>query len=104
MAQERARDPLADEWFYEARFQLGCVWYRGNRALGRAVSELERVLEETPDSPAALYYYGQAIRAMVERETQSKAQTVLRLYLEKGTPLGHEDEIREFLGSREALR
>jgi hypothetical protein len=49
-------------------------------------------------------YYGQAIRSMVERETLTKAQEVLRRYLEKGAPLGHEDEVREFLGSREALR
>jgi tetratricopeptide (TPR) repeat protein len=104
MTQERARDPLADAWFHEARFQLGRVLYKSSRDLGRAVSELELVLKKDPDSPAALYYYGQAIRAMVERETLTEAQKALRRYLEKGAPLGHEDEVRQFLGSREVLR
>jgi hypothetical protein len=36
---------------------LGFVLYKSGRALGRAVSELELVVKEDPESPAALYYY-----------------------------------------------
>ena len=100
MSQEHIRDPLADEWFQESRHHLGRVLYESKRDLGRAVNELEKVVEKSPDNGKALYYYGQAIRAMVERETLGKAQEVLECYLEKGAPLGHEDEVREFLGSR----
>ena len=34
MTQERARDPLADAWFHEARFQLGRVLYKSSRGSG----------------------------------------------------------------------
>lgn len=37
---------------------------------------------------------------MVERETLTKAEAALQTYLGKGAPLGHEDEVCEFLGSR----
>jgi tetratricopeptide (TPR) repeat protein len=100
MGLEKARDPLADEWFQESRYHLGRVLYESKRDLGRAVNELERVVDRDPENARALYYYGQAVRAMVERETLSKAQEVLERYLTKGSPLGHEDEVREFLGSR----
>ena len=48
----------------------------------------------------AHYHLGQAIRQQIERNKFKRAEEVLRIYLMKGAPLGHEDEVREFLGSR----
>ena len=100
MNQEQARDARAKDWLREARFQLGRVLYEEKQQLGRAVSELEQVVKDNPQHAAALFYYGQAIRAMVERDTLTEASNALRLYLQLGAPLGEENDVREFLGSR----
>jgi hypothetical protein len=84
----------------EARFHLGKVLYQGELDFDRAVSELERVVNRRPDDAAALYHLGQAIRIQVERDKLRRARELLREYLLKGAPLGHEEEVRQFLGSR----
>jgi len=37
---------------------------------------------------------------IADHETTARAVEALQNYLAKGAPLGHEDEVREFLGSR----
>lgn len=100
MARERERDPRADHRLREAHYQLGRVLYQGGTDFTKAVSELDRAAESDPDNARARYYLGQAIRQMVERETLAKATSALREYLAMGAPLGDEDGVREFLGSR----
>jgi tetratricopeptide (TPR) repeat protein len=84
----------------EATFHLGRVLYLGEFDFDRAVSELEEAVELDPENVLAYYFLGQAIRTQVERNTLKRAEDVLRTYLLRGAPLGHEDEVREFLGSR----
>ena len=100
MSRERERDPRADLHLREAHYQLGRVLYHGGTDFTKAVSELDRAVELDADNARARYYLGQAIRQMVERETLAKATTALREYLAMGAPLGDEDAVREFLGSR----
>lgn len=84
----------------EATFHLGRVLFAGEFDFDRAVSELEEAVQLDPDNVLAYYYLGQAIRTQVERNTLKRAEDALRTYLSRGAPLGHEDEVREFLGSR----
>ena len=88
------------ELLKQAHYHLGCVLYQGEIDFDRAVSELETAVQMDPDNIPALYHLGQAIREQVERSTLKRAEDVLRTYLLKGAPLGDEDRIREFLGSR----
>ncbi len=83
-----------------AHFHLGRVLYEGELDFDRAVSELELAVRLDPENIEALYHLGQAIREQVERNKLKRAEEVLRAYLLKGAPLGHEDQVREFLGSR----
>lgn len=83
----------------EATFHLGRILFLGEFDFDRAVSELEETVRLDPDNVLAYYYLGQAIRVQVERNTLKRAEDVLRTYLVRGAPLGHEDEVREFLGS-----
>jgi Tfp pilus assembly protein PilF len=87
------------EILLQARYHLGQVLYLGELDLNRAVSELERVVRQDPENTPALYHLGQAIREQ-ERKQIKRAEEVLRRYLQNGAPIGHEDEVREFLGSR----
>ena len=84
----------------EAAFHLGRVLLAGEFDFDQAVSRLEQAVRLDPDNVLAYYYLGQAIRTQVERNTLKRAENVLRTYLSRGAPLGHEDEVREFLGSR----
>lgn len=87
----------------EAKYHLGRVLFEAELDFDRAVSELEDTVGLDPDNVRAYYYLGQAIRAQIERETLRRAQSVLRTYLARGAPLGHEEDVREFLGARRPL-
>jgi len=89
-----------DNNYPEAHYHLGRVLFESKRNWAEAVSALKRAIEQEPDNAAAYYYLGQAIRSLVEQETLVHAERDLRTYLEKGAPLGHEDEVEEFLASR----
>ena len=93
-------DRRADAHLREAHYQLGRVLYEHGTDFTRAVSSLDRAVTLEPDNARALYYLGQAIRQMVENETLVKAAKVFKEYLAMGAPLGHEDDVREFIGSR----
>jgi len=84
----------------EASFHLGRVLFIGELNFDRAVTELQEAVQLDPDNAPAYYYLGQAIRAQVDRNILKRAEDALRTYLSRGAPLGHEDEVREFLGSR----
>lgn len=85
----------------EAIYQMGKTLYLEGRDYDRAVSLLNQTVLSDPDNIHALYYYGQAIRAQVEFNTLKRAEDALRLYLTKGAPLGHEQEIHDFLETRQ---
>jgi tetratricopeptide (TPR) repeat protein len=104
MLQEKYTSDELKEILKEAHYHLGRVLYEGELDYDRAVSELEQAVRDDPENTAALYHLGQAIRAQVERNKLRRAEEVLREYLVKGAPIGHEDEVREFLGSRRVLR
>ncbi len=99
-ARELERDPYAEAHYHDARYQLGRAMFTSRHDFGRAVSELKEAVRLDPENARAYYYLGQAIRAMVEHETLARAEEALEHYLAQGAPLGHEDEVREFLGSR----
>ena len=84
----------------EATYHLGKVLYEEGKDYDRAVSLLADAVRMDPEKVPALYYYGQAIRAQVEYNTLRRAEDALRAYIEKGAPLGHEDEVRQFLDAR----
>jgi hypothetical protein len=84
----------------EATYQLGKTLYEEGNNYDRAVSLLAESVRDDPANIPAFYYYGQAIRAQVEFNTLKRAEDALRTYIEKGAPLGHEDEVRHFLESR----
>jgi hypothetical protein len=101
MEQEKLLDPQAEELQRQARYNLGRVLCERKQELGKAVEELRKAQEQDPDDARVNYYFGQAIRAFVERETLTEASNALQRYLDKGAPLGHRDEISEFLKSRQ---
>ncbi len=84
----------------EATYHLGKVLYLEGKDYDRAVSVLGDAVRLDAQNVPALYYYGQAIRAQVEYNTLKHAEDALRAYIQKGAPLGHEDEVRQFLGMR----
>lgn len=105
------KEPYTDEeriaLLAEARYHLGRVLYEGEASFPAnepvfdlAVTELEEVVKADPTNTAAYYYLGQAIRAQWERNRIKRAREALRLYLMRGAPLGHEDELREFVEAR----
>lgn len=100
MKSEIKKDSEAESLRSEAHYQYGRFLFESERDFNKAVSELNDAIRLDPDNVRAYYYLGLAIREMVERETLSKAEEALKTYLIKGAPLGHEDEVREFLGSR----
>jgi tetratricopeptide (TPR) repeat protein len=100
MTNEKEKNPYAEDHYHETRYQLGHVLFESGYDLSRAVSEAQEATQLDPENARAYYYLGQAIRAMVESETLAKAENALQIYLEKGAPLGHEDEVRKFLRSR----
>jgi tetratricopeptide (TPR) repeat protein len=84
----------------EASFQLGKVLYAEGRDYARAVSLLADTVGQEPHNSAAHYYLGQAIRGQIEQDMYRRAEQALRTYLEQGAPIGHEEEVREFLRIR----
>jgi cytochrome c-type biogenesis protein CcmH/NrfG len=100
--QEQYTDQEIRALLAEATFHLGRVLFVGEISLDSAVSELTEAVRLDPDNVAAYYYLGQAIRTQVERNILKRAEDALRTYLSRGAPLGHEDEVREFLGSRKS--
>jgi len=101
-ALEQAIAQMENKNYPEARYQLGRILLESNTDLGRAVGKLNRATEEEPDNIPAYYFLGQAIRALVERETLVKAEEALKKYLKEGAPLGHEAEVQNFLEKRRA--
>jgi predicted Zn-dependent protease len=93
---ETERDLLLRQVYYHT----GRLLYEAKEELGTAVDKLKRAAEEADDDPRLQYYLGQSLRTLVERENLKEAAEALRRYLEAGAPLGHEDEVREFLSSR----
>jgi hypothetical protein len=85
----------------EATYYLGKTLFEEGEDYDRAVSLLGETVRNDPENVHALYYYGQAIRAQVEFNTLKRAENALRAYIEKGAPLGHVEEIRQFLAMRE---
>jgi tetratricopeptide (TPR) repeat protein len=98
--RESQREPSVAERRAEAHYWLGRVLVECEQDFSRAVSELREATEADPDNPAAYYYLGRAVELVIERETRTEAQNAYERYLAFGAPLGHEDEVREFLGSR----
>lgn len=87
----------------DAYFQMGKVLYM-SEDYDRAVSFLGDAVQRDPQNIAAHYYLGQAIRALVENNFLKRAEAALRTYLEQGAPIGHEDEVRQFLGTRQKAK
>ena len=83
-------------------YHLGRVLYKDepNPDFDRAVAVLREARQLMPDDLRVTFYLAQAIRAQVERNQLALATELLREYLLKGAPLGHENEVREFLGTR----
>ena len=97
---EKAIDQSAGYQRAEAHYHLGRVLFESQRQLGRAVTELELAIEQEPENAQAYFYRGQAILALVERETLVEAEKMLRTYLKMGAPLGEEERVLQFLAER----
>lgn len=108
------------ELLYEARYHLGRVLTLlalapasssrppGNseqRAgdLDRAASELRAATKGDPDNAAAHYFLGLAIRTRVEQEQLVEAERAWQTYLDLGAPLGHKDQVQEFIEARHSF-
>jgi tetratricopeptide (TPR) repeat protein len=87
----------------EAHYWLGRVLYESKKDPARAVSELRLATQESPDNIAAHYYLGKALRALVEQEILKEAERAYRTYLNAGSPLGQQEEVQEFLRSRQQV-
>jgi len=85
----------------EIAYHLGRVLCEGELDFDRAVSQLEEAVRLDPGNIAAHYYLGRAIQEQIARNTSRRAEEALRVYLLNGAPLGHEDEVRELIGSRQ---
>jgi len=88
------------ETYADAQYYLGRVHFESKRDLNIAISALRLATQYDPDNAPAYYYLGQAIRALVERETLAEAEQALQTYLKAGAPLGHTGEVQQFLSSR----
>jgi len=91
------------EPYPEAHYWLGRVLYESKKDPARAVSELRLATQESPDNIAAHYYLGKALRALVEQEILTEAERAYRTYLNAGSPLGQQEEVQEFLRSRQQI-
>jgi tetratricopeptide (TPR) repeat protein len=100
MAQESQLNSQATECQRQARYHFGRALLKREQELGMAVEELRKAQSQDPDDARVYYYLGQAIRALVEKESLAEAENALQTYLDKGAPLGFEDEVWEFLNSR----
>jgi hypothetical protein len=88
---------------HEANYHLGRVLFESGKDFDRAVSLLGESIKRDPENIPAHYYYGKAILAQVEHNALMRAEDALKHYLEQGAPIGHADEVRDFLMNR-ALR
>jgi len=95
IAQDERHDYL------EARYYLGRVLLESQRDLPRAVSELREVTRQQPNHIAAHYFLGKALQALIERESLVEVENAFKIYLDKGAPLGNEDEVKDFLSKRQ---
>lgn len=100
MLKEQYTDEELHELLAEAKYHWGRVLYEGRLNYDRAVSELREAIDLDRDNTFAYYYYGQAIRAQVEHNTLQRAADALDECLARGAPLGDEEAVREFVGSR----
>jgi uncharacterized caspase-like protein/TolA-binding protein len=88
----------------EAYYWLGRVLYESKQDPAWAVSELRLATQQNPDNIAAHYYLAKSLRALVEQEILTEAERAYQTYLNAGSPLGHQEEIEEFLKSRGASK
>lgn len=103
MIQEQYTNEEVQHILKDACYQLGRCYFEAGTNFDEAVSMLSRALQLDPENIPAQYYLGQAIRIQVERDYLRRAAEYLRSYLQKGAPLGREDEVRQFLGMRRNL-
>jgi tetratricopeptide (TPR) repeat protein len=103
VVKQQGEQKNADAHYYnaDAHYYIGRALFESDRDFARSVSELRQAKQQDPKNPAIYYYLGQAIRALVERETLVEAENAFQYYLNAGAPLGQEDEVRQFLKSRE---
>jgi len=83
---------------FEARYHYGRLLVESKRDPARAMSELEKAVEEQPNHPGARYFLGVAIRQMIEQQWLERVGEHWRRYVELGAPLGHLEEVSTFLG------
>lgn len=100
-ALEKAVDQQREQKNADAHYYIGRALLESARDFAGAVSELDQAKKLDPKNPAIHYYLGRAIRALVERETLVKAEKAFQYYLKAGAPLGQQEEVRQFLKSRE---
>jgi tetratricopeptide (TPR) repeat protein len=100
MIQEQYTSEEVQHILKDAYYQLGKCYFEKGADIDQAVSMLGKALQMDPDNIPVQYYLGQAIRIQVERDYLRRAADYLRSYLYKGAPLGKEDEVRQFLGTR----
>ncbi len=93
-----------EEVRWQAHYHLGRILFERKVELGKSVEELRKARELHPGDPRINYFFGQAIRAFVERETLAEATEALREYIDSGAPLGRNAEIMEFIRSRTRTR
>jgi hypothetical protein len=101
-SEEGLRELQAD-----ALFHLGRVLYEQAVAsedgwFDPAVDALQKSVTLVFGNSAAYFYLGKAIRAMIERKFQRRADEALRTYLAHGAPIGHEEEVRQLLAAASA--
>ncbi|RPI25577.1 MAG: hypothetical protein EHM61_14020 [Acidobacteria bacterium] len=95
--QESKIDSAVSEHQRQARYHFARVLYEQKKELGKAVEELRKARDQEPEDARVHYYLGQAMRALIERESLAEARKALQTYLDKGAPLGHRDEVRRFV-------
>ena len=83
--------------YSEASYYLGRALYESGKEFARAVGLLRQVIINEPDNILAHYYLGQSIISLIEKETLVEADKAIRRYLENGAPMGHEEELWNFL-------
>ena len=81
----------------DIHYHLGRALFEVGSNLSGAVSELRLATSAEPANARAQLYLGQAIRALVERETLIEARQALQRYLDAGAPAGRAAEVRSFL-------
>ncbi len=86
----------------DVHYHLGRVLLERRKNLEKAAGELRLAIEQDALNIPAHYYFGKTIRALIEQDLLAEAEKSLQLYLEKGAPLGFDDEVEVFLRSRKA--